>query len=615
MTTKFQLNYQKVDNDKLFKNLEEFLQIENPQNYIPIYNNFFKINETNYNHINLNSNFSINKILDSGIDSNTYNCDIKSFDGNKSLTRSVFIKYSPLLDPVKYMIGKYDISNNNLLSLPKLNNDNSHIKSRELNNSAYVDGFFSFLTSQLLHKHKFIHGLDFYGMFLAVKNRFIMNVIDEVEYLVDSDFFNKNKNILFEFDDKLQDELLNNTSRNFKKRIIIEDDIKEKESSSENYLTLDDINDISDIDKIFDTNNDVKYEVHNESKSSQINEIECDNLIDYENIEHIESIDNKMKISKTNRSCSSSGSTCSSRTSNTSVNEENDINSDDDMVEEIEHLSVSGSGDECDSDDDSGEECSDDESSEDVINAVVYKFPVSVICLEKCSNTMDSLILRGELSPKEWTSMLLQVIMTLITYQKVFKFTHNDLHTNNIMFIPTEKQFLYYKYENKIYKVPTYGKIFKIIDYGRAIYRYNGVLLCSDSFSTSGDASTQYNFEPYMNDKKPRIEPNYSFDLCRLACSIYDFLKIDDEPKNKRIMDLIDDWCKDDKGRNVLYKTNGDERYPEFKLYKMIARTVHKHTPQAQLSRDLFSQFIVPKSKLSNKVKDIMNIDDLPTYF
>jgi hypothetical protein len=131
----------------------------------------------------------------------------------------------------------------------------------------------------------------------------------------------------------------------------------------------------------------------------------------------------------------------------------------------------------------------------------------------------------------------------------------------------------------------------------------------------TGDASTQYNFEPYINDKKPRIEPNYSFDLCRLACSLYDFLKIDDNEKNKKIMTLIDDWCKDDKGRNVLYKTNGDERYPEFKLYKMIARTVHKHTPQAQLSRDLFSQFVIPKSKISNKVKDILNIDTLPTYF
>jgi DNA repair exonuclease SbcCD ATPase subunit len=34
-----------------------------------------------------------------------------------------------------------------------------------------------------------------------------------------------------------------------------------------------------------------------------------------------------------------------------------------------------------------------------------------------------------------------------------------------------------------------------------------------------------------------------------------------------------------------LYKNNGEERYPDFKLYKMIARCVHKHTPHAQLER------------------------------
>ncbi|NCA20779.1 MAG: signal recognition particle-docking protein FtsY, partial [Crocinitomicaceae bacterium] len=40
---------------------------------------------------------------------------------------------------------------------------------------------------------------------------------------------------------------------------------------------------------------------------------------------------------------------------------------------------------------------------------------------------------------------------------------------------------------------------------------------------------------------------------------------------------VIAQWCLDDNGKNVLYKRNGQERYPDFKLYKMIARTVHRH--------------------------------------
>ena len=60
-----------------------------------------------------------------------------------------------------------------------------------------------------------------------------------------------------------------------------------------------------------------------------------------------------------------------------------------------------------------------------------------------------------------------------------------------------------------IIKFLTYGKIFKIIDYGRAIYNFRGNLICSDSFHKDGDAATQYNIEPYLNDKKPRLEPNF----------------------------------------------------------------------------------------------------------
>ena len=139
-------------------------------------------------------------------------------------------------------------------------------------------------------------------------------------------------------------------------------------------------------------------------------------------------------------------------------------------------------------------------------------------------------------------------------------------------------------------------------------------------FSTSfnGDAATQYNTEPYFNDKKPRLEPNPSFDLCRLACSIFDYI-IDDFEEMKDISKIKDpikrlifEWCLDDKGINMLYKTNGVERYPEFKLYKMIARCVHCHTPQAQLERPEFDNF-----RFSGEIKnmeDVINIDLIPQH-
>ena len=110
-----------------------------------------------------------------------------------------------------------------------------------------------------------------------------------------------------------------------------------------------------------------------------------------------------------------------------------------------------------------------------------------------------------------------------------------------------------------------------------------------------------------------------SFDLCRLGCSLFDFF-VDDIVSMKRsklspIERIIVDWCYDDNNKNILYKKSGEERYPEFKLYKMIARNVHKHTPEQQLEHDVFIEFQVTKKKLhSSAQKKVLYIDNLPNY-
>lgn len=257
-----------------------------------------------------------------------------------------------------------------------------------------------------------------------------------------------------------------------------------------------------------------------------------------------------------------------------------------------------------------------------------------MICIERYKGTFDDLFVNNEIHEKTGASALFQIIMTLLAYQKAFHFTHNDLHTNNIMYIETDEPFLYYKFNKIIYRVPTYGRIFKIIDFGRSIYKFYGKQFCSDSFAPGGDAYTQYNFEPYYNPKKPILEPNYSFDLCRLGTSIFDF--VFDNPryvlnqpietyhsgyfknstqqikKNKKINNLqktIYRWCQDDSGKNVLYKNTGEERYPNFKLYKMIAKTVHEHTPEKQLEYDFFKQFQYNKPLSNTIYNKMMDID------
>ena len=252
-------------------------------------------------------------------------------------------------------------------------------------------------------------------------------------------------------------------------------------------------------------------------------------------------------------------------------------------------------------------------TEEDNIMVSINKFPIQIIALENCENTLDHLLCKSDISQDELSCIVIQILMVLITYQKLFNLTHNDLHTNNIMFIKTDKTFLYYKVNNRHYKIKTYGKIFKIIDFGRAIYKYKNKLICSDSFNSNGDASTQYNFEPYYNKNKSRIEPNFSFDLCRLGCSVYDFIceqyeDLDDItwPIHKIIMN----WCNDDNNNNILYKNTGVERYPDFKLYKMIARKVHNHIPINELQHKYFNKYVVSRKEIK-KGSTIWNIDKL----
>jgi hypothetical protein len=521
---------------------------------------------------------------------------------NKNKDKDVFFKMAPLLDPFKYLIGKYNTEDPTFLNLPSINSDESecHSKIVDVNNSAYVDGLFVFLNSYLLHEHNFYHSLDYYGSFLGIKNNFVLNVFDDIDYLNNSDYFNKNKNVLFSIDD--YDHLFQFKNDSIKlKPIKIQHDSTAKSNISVNSLS----NDV--FENIFEENINLT-EIDNfetELVDMDISTINIDNNI-------TDPVNNLANETQNNVTLNSS-STCSSRTSYTHDDDDIENDVDDDDENDCENCDCVQTDENDNMNDADWEDTSDEEER---INVIIPKIPVQVICMESCENTFDDLILSNDITNNEWFSAFMQIIMILITYQKAFHFTHNDLHSNNIMYNTTDKKYIYYCYKKQYYKVPTFGRIFKIIDFGRSIYKFNGKLFCSDSFQSGNDAATQYNTEPYFNEKKPRLEPNFSFDLCRLACSIYDYVIEDiDDIKNLETCDpvkrLVFEWCLDDKGINMLYKNNGTDRYPDFKLYKMISRCVHKHTPQAQLDRPEFKSFSNFKGDVPN---DVIDIDKIPVY-
>ena len=177
-----------------------------------------------------------------------------------------------MIDPIKYLLGKYDMKDESLLKLPLFESNNTcHPKSNTYNNTAYIDSFFTYLSSKLLHDHGFVNGMDFYGSFLAKKSDFRINIVDDIEYLNDSLFFRKNDKVLYELEYIDMDDF-NSDTRNYKKKLNVEDDTQET-------LLLDDITDITE-----DTCEDT-CEISSEK------ELEIITLDDYANLNGIKNID------------------------------------------------------------------------------------------------------------------------------------------------------------------------------------------------------------------------------------------------------------------------------------------------------------------------------------
>ena len=258
-------------------------------------------------------------------------------------------------------------------------------------------------------------------------------------------------------------------------------------------------------------------------------------------------------------------------------------------------------------------------------------FPVMLIAIERNSGTMDELLDNiNEIGANpgtpewelRWSAWLFQVIAGLIVAQKIFGFTHNDLHTNNIVWTPTKEEYMYYTLTSgATFKVPTFGKLFRIIDFGRAIFSINKKQYVSDDFCEGNDADGQYCFDSINSNPLIKIYPNPSFDLSRLAVSLFQslFPEPPEDLENGAVLSCEDGitinetvsplfncvwtWMLDDDGLNVLINSDGSERFPDFDLYKHIAAYVHGAIPSQQVKHPAFDRFQVNPSEVGDVKK------------
>lgn len=628
--------------EQLSISAKDKLGIDRLQPYLPIYERFFNLDDPSRLTTTIRSKFLIADIESTPQNTeqapntvcNNLFADQKEDQAHASeppqISQKVFYKVCPLVDPLDYLLGE-NSTINSALSLPTTPNsslskppaicDSPH-------NRAYTDAFFVYLSSRLLNNYNFIQGIQYYGAFTGVKENFRFDFSDDISEPWESESFMEGIDNRFTLDaDCLKEGFLK---------------MKEMmDSAKETKPSLGAIHIISD--STSSTELGIEEIVVKQPSDSAVQPLATpaiQEVTDFPNYSEVEKL-----ISKTNSE--SGGSDRTSVTTDEDAECEGaikklkitNIQSQDHEpgIDDTSEWSDIESDEKGSSEDDDESESETESEGEMVESAwcTIPKIAVALIAQERLMGTLEDLMEHEELGLEEWRSCLFQVCANLHAYNKAFDFVHNDLHAANIMWVPTESSYLHYVIDEVEYSVPTFGRIFKIIDFGRATYRFGGLSFLNDCFESGRDAATQYNYDRIYDETKEKCEPNYAFDLCRLACSLYDHFDrqecyegsgssneggeadsdcTDSDPHPlAEVAQLVETWCLDDTGKNILYKESGTERYPGFKLYRMIARKVSHHLPQKVLQCNAFNAFkiLAEQNRAEQWEGIIINIDEI----
>ena len=562
---------------KLIKNINYKLECKDSQFYYPILKKLLKdnlsINELK--EYKIQSSYQLDKIhnviqdnydSDSELDElNTdyqkdnllfIECDllknnIHKEESIKLINKKCCAKISPILDIVLliknhytdewFPINQYNYKTykDKLSILPSANNYNLNNKINSYNNAVYVESFFLYLSSKLTEKKYCPTFAFFYGNITTIKDTYYHDISEDYYDIKDEDWFMDNMNKTFELcSEELSDS----------------DWETETDSDSENE-EQGEMKVIRKCNKMKVKNN-TKYNKKNNQKNDNLDNLKLNNYIELSSLPDDLDLDLDLQCDSLH-------------------NSDNDSLLPEDC-QELDNMRLSVSSlDSINSDISLSSIPSIDDMNTNYF-VKMRNIPVQINFMEELDETLDDLLDNGyKMSDTEWLSILFQISFGLAIAQKHFKFCHNDLHSSNIMFKKTNLKYLYFHINKNYYRIPTFGRITKIIDFARATFKFKNMSFFSDVFLEGGDAEGQY-------DRNKNNNGNPSFDLIRLATTIKE--RLDDNPL---IKNLIRKWMVTDDGDNI---ENEDD---DFYLYIKIANECHKAGPIHVLKDKLFNKFIV----------------------
>jgi hypothetical protein len=484
----------------LFRSLRTLLAMESLQFYMPLMSLYFYIHNTPNSHktIDFERRYYLQSVTEI-LKERYYNSNVimrgTIYDSGKQCisVREVFCKTIPLVDPMHCLNHNYNFRVPRRQHLPSGYNYNTFHKVNDLNNTAYIDVFCSYLFGQLTFLKKSPTFPIFYGS---------ANGIGDYKYDI-----------------------------------------------TEEYMSL-------RLDKCFNENlgKGFTIDLYGDSESDK--------------------------------------SQSSTDTSGSSVVE---------LCSDAYHQVHMEQGQDDSADDGESESDSERDYDDDCI-AKIHKIPLQTLFIERLDATLEDYLMSPDFKEEVLVSCVFQVSFALAYLQRRYEFTHNDLHINNIMYQETTTKYIYYKSNNQYFRVPTYGKIFKIIDFGRAIFTFKNKTYRNDVFSRNSEAGGQYSYPHQVSFLRSTVrdryqtigDPNYSFDLCRLCMTI-----LEEAPRNKLsddIYDFLRQICLDRNECNFCDMTD------DFNLYIAIARDATRGVPRRVIRNRVFSGYRVPKKRFPKKL-------------
>ena len=216
--------------------------------------------------------------------------------------------------------------------------------------------------------------------------------------------------------------------------------------------------------------------------------------------------------------------------------------------------------------------------------------PVAILSTEYIKETLVEYLASIPYNISKWKSVIFQIIAGLSIVQKKYNLTHNDLHCQNILCKKTKTKYLFYKFKEKIFRIPTFGRIIKIIDWGRSrlnLKTPNGdnLNIVNNCYNPNFELEGLYSTPLLKKSQKKKTPTNFSFDMTLFSHSLLHFFK--DKILNDELYKFLNNICQ-------LRKYNLYEKYMsnDINLYFDIAKYSKNGLPKDLIISKIFKVFL-----------------------